>query len=140
MSEYDWTLSAGAPLCTFSDSFYRTVREAIFQQLTKETTAAQWQAALERLELLRDKLVQSLYPMHYGSLVGRHRCVDHVFREARARLHGLQVTKPAPVPPPAPAQKPQPVPLETLLANVEQIIAESAKETPIGHDREEEST
>jgi hypothetical protein len=32
------------------------------------------------------------------------------------------------------------VPLETLLANVEQIIAESAKETPIGHDREEEST
>ena len=139
MSEYDWTLSAGAPLCTFSDSFYRTGREAIFQQVTKETTVAQWQAALERLELLRDELVQSLYPMHYGSLVGRHRCVDHVFREARARLHGLQVTKPAPVPPPAPAQKPQPVPLETLLANVERIIAESAKETPIGHDREEES-
>lgn len=140
MSNYDWNLSAGAPLCVFSDSFYYSARDAVFRQLSKDSTKEQFQAALETLTQLRDELVQTLYPMHYGSLVGRHRCVDHVFREARARLHGLQVTKPAPVPPPAPAQKPQPVPLETLLANVEQIIAESAKETPIGHDREEEST
>jgi hypothetical protein len=139
MSDYDWNLSAGAPLCVFSDSFYYSARDAVFRQLSKESTDEQYAAALESLTRLRDELVQNLYPMHYGSLVGRHRCVDHVFREARARLHGLQVTKPAPVPPPALPQKPQPVPLEALLANVERIIAENAKETPFGHDREEEA-
>jgi hypothetical protein len=42
-----------------------------------------------------------------------------------------------PLPPP-PAQKPQPVTLEALLTNVEQIIAESAKETPFGQERDGE--
>jgi hypothetical protein len=141
MSAYDWNLSAGAPPCELSDSFYRTVREAIFQQLTTETTPEQWQAAQEHLQRLRDEQVQNLYPMHYGSLVGRHRCVDHLFREAQARLRGLEIMQPVPAPPPpAPAQKPQPVSLEALLANVEQLIAESAKETSFGHEREEEDT
>jgi hypothetical protein len=140
MSDYDWNLSAGAPLCVSSDSFYYSARDAVFRQLSKDSTKEQFQAALETLTQLRDELVQTLYPMHYGALVGRHRCVEHLFREARARLRGLQVTQPVPAPPPAPAQKPQPVSLEALLANVEQLIAESAKETPFGHDREEEST
>jgi hypothetical protein len=138
MSDYDWNLSAGAPLCVSSDSFYYSARDAVFRQLSKESTKEQFQAALETLTQLRDELVQTLYPMHYGALVGRHRCVEHLFREARARLRGLQVTQPVPAAPPAPEQKPQPVTLEALLANVERIIAESAKETPFGHDREEE--
>jgi hypothetical protein len=108
MSVYDWNLAAGAPLCVFSDSFYRTVREAIFQQLTPETTTEQFEAAFESLTRLRDELVQNLYPMHYGSLVGRHRCVDHLYREAVARLRSLEIMQPVPVPPPVPPARRQP--------------------------------
>jgi hypothetical protein len=108
MSAYDWQLSAGAPLCTFSDSFYRTVRETIFQRLTKDTTVEQWRAAMQSLTRLRDELQQAIYPMHYGSLVGRHRCVDHLFREARARLQSLEIMQPVPVPQPPPEPVPEP--------------------------------
>ena len=73
MSAYDWNLSAGAPLCTFSDSFYRTVRETIFQQITRDTTPEQFQEAVASLTRLRDELVQAMRPMHYGALIGRQR-------------------------------------------------------------------
>jgi hypothetical protein len=106
MSAYAWQLSSGAPLCELSDSFYRTVRDPIFQQLTKETTPAQFQAALDCLQRLRDELQQAIYPMHYGSLVGRHRCLDHVSREAAARLRSLEIMQPIPVT----QQPPEPVP------------------------------
>jgi hypothetical protein len=111
MTEYDWQLASGAPPCVFSDSFYRTGRDAIFRQLTTETTHEQFQAALESLTRLRDELVQNLYPMHYGALIGRHRCVEDLYKEARARLRGLEIMQPAPEvpapPPPAPPPKPR---------------------------------
>jgi hypothetical protein len=132
MSAYDWTLSAGAPLCTVADSFYRTVRETIFQQLTTETTAAQWQAAQESLTRLRDESQQDIYPMHYGSLVGRHRCLDQVFREAVARLRGLQIMQPAPQPPPPPSQ--QVITREGIVRDVEEKIQTSTAETDLGSD------
>jgi hypothetical protein len=108
MSDYDWELSAGAPLCLQSDSFYYSARDAVFRQLSKKSTNEQFQAALETLTQLRDELVQTLYPMHYGALVGRHRCVEHLFREARVRLRGLQATKPVPTTPPVPPARRQP--------------------------------
>jgi hypothetical protein len=121
MSDYDWQLSAGAPLCMFSDSFYSSVRNAIFQQLTKESTKEQFQAALEHLQQLRDELVKQLYPMHYGSLVGGHRCVDHLYREAVARLRGLEIMHPAPVlqQPEEPAPEPQEPSLEDVVDTFE---------------------
>jgi hypothetical protein len=96
MSAYDWTLSSGAPLCELSDSFYRAVRDTIFLQLTTETTSEQFQAAQEHLLMLRDELKQAIRPMHYGSLVGRHRCIDQLFTEARARLRSLEIMQPIP--------------------------------------------
>jgi hypothetical protein len=133
MSAYDWTLSAGAPLCTVSDSFYRTVRETIFQQLTKETTAEQFQAAQETLVPLRDELQQDLYPMHYGSLVGRHRCLDQVFREAAARLRGLQIMQPAPTlePPPPPET------LADVVRDLKETLQPNPEATPLGIQTEQ---
>jgi hypothetical protein len=136
MSAYDWQLSAGAPLCTFSDSFYRTVRESIFQQLTKETTTAQFQEATERILRLRDELQQAIYPMHYGALVGRHRCVDHLYREAVARLRSLEITQPVPVPQPPP-EPPPPDPQEHSLEDVADNIA-PADDTFLGDTGEED--
>ena len=131
MPEYDWQLSAGAPLCTVSDSFYRTVREAIFQQLTKETTPVQFQAALEHLVRLRDEL-QPIRPMHYGSLVGGHRCVEHLFKEADARLRALEIMQPAP-PPPAP-EAPAPQPKPRSLADVVKDFAATPEEASLPHE------
>jgi hypothetical protein len=130
MSEYDWNLSAGAPLCTVSDSFYRTVRETLFQQLTKETTMEQWQAAQESLVHLRDELQQAIYPMHYGSLVGRHRCLDHVFREAVARLRGLEIMQPVP-PTPQPPPKP-PETLKDVVEGLKETFQPNPDATPLG--------
>ena len=132
MSEYDWQLSAGAPLCTISDSFYRTVREAIFQQVTRETTVEQWQAARESLLRLRDELQQAIKPMHYGSLVGSHRCLDHVFREAVARLRALEIMQPVPKPPPPPKQ--QLITREGVVLDLEDKIQTNRAETHLGTD------
>jgi hypothetical protein len=132
MSDYDWQLSAGAPPCVVSDSFYRIVRETIFQHLTKETTAEQWQAAQESLTRLRDELQQAIRPMHYGSLVGGHRCLDHIFREAAARLRNLELMQPPPPDPPEP-----PPPRETLDAVVRDLrdkIQPNPQETTLGTD------
>jgi hypothetical protein len=135
MSEYDWNLSAGAPLCTFSDSFYRTVREAIFQQLTTETTAEQWQAALESLTRLREELEQDVHPMHYGALVGRHRCVNHVFKEACARLRSLEIMQPAPEPQPPAPREPLTTP-DAVVADLGETIQHRPDETVLGEDTE----
>jgi hypothetical protein len=137
MSEYDWQLSNGAPLCVFSDSFYSSVRNAIFQQLTKESTKEQFQAALAHLTQLRDELVQHVYPMHYGSLVGSHRCVDHLYREAVATLRGLEIMQPVPAPQSAP--QPPPPPRETLadvVRDLKESLQPSRDETPLGIDAE----
>ena len=130
MSEYDWPLSAGAPLCELSDTLYRTGRDAIFRQLSKDSTKKQFQAGLETLTQLRDELVQSLYPMHYGSLVGGHRCVNQLFTEGRARLRALQITKPAPqVPAPAPpAPPPKPRTLTDVVKDFPDMPAEDKPE------------
>ena len=128
MRDYDWQLSSGAPLCALSDSFYWIVREAIFQQLTTETTQAQFQEASKHLVRLRKELAQQIYPMHYGSLVGSHRCVDHVYREARARLRSLAILQPLPVPQPAPPPAP---PRETP-ADVVRDLGETIQPNPEG--------
>src|ERR687896_2072744 len=132
MSNYDWNLSAGAPLCVFSDSFYYSARDAVFRQLSKDSTKEQFQAALETLTQLRDELVQTLYPMHYGALVGRHRCVDHVFREARARLRSLEIMQPVPKPPPPPKQ--QLITREGVVMDLEEKIQTSIEQTDLGTD------
>jgi hypothetical protein len=138
MSAYDWNLSAGAPLCVFSDSFYRTVRDTIFRQLTKDTTPEQFAQAQKSLLLLRQELEQDMPAMHYGALVGTHRCVNHLYREARAMLRGLAIVQPVPQPPAPQAPRPQPFSDEELMANLKDYVAERTKESFFGQDQEAE--
>jgi hypothetical protein len=132
MSEFDWTLSAGAPLCELSDTLYRTGRDAIFRQITRDTTPEQFEEAVASLTRHRDELVQSRRPMHYGSLIGRHRCVEQVFKEAHARLRALQIMQPAPqVPAPPP---PQLITREGIVIDLEEKIQTNRAETHLGTD------
>jgi hypothetical protein len=129
MPAYDWVLPAGSPLCVFSDAFYRTGREAVFQQLTTDTTPEQFQAAEESLQRLRDELVTDMPAMHYGSLVGTHRCVNHLYREASARLRSLAVLQPVPPPPAPPRETPADV-----VRDLRDTIQPNPETTTLGAD------
>ena len=134
MSDYDWQLSAGAPLCLLSDSFYYTARDSVFRQLRSDMTKEQWQAALESLTRHRDELVQDIRPMHYGSLVGGHRCVEHLFREAQARLRFLEIMQPVPQPPPPESDVPPTLTREVV---VDVFGAEFPPQTLFGEEQDE---
>ena len=131
MSEFDWTLSAGAPLCELSDTLYRTGRDAIFRQITRDTTPEQFEEAVASLTRLRDELVQARRPMHYGALIGRHRCIEQVFTEAAARLRSLQIMQVQVVPE---APKQQLITREGIVIDLEDTIQTSSKETSLGTD------
>jgi hypothetical protein len=107
MSKYDWQLSPGSPLCVYSEPLYRTGR-AIIQNLTDETPEMVV-AALEALAQYHAELASKLkrHPMHYGALVGSHRCLESVYQEAVALLRGLSATFAHPPAPPARTQPPR---------------------------------
>jgi hypothetical protein len=131
VSEYDWNLSAGAPLCLFSDTFYRTVREAIFQQVTKDTTPEQWRAAQESLKRLREALVQDMPAMHYGAFIDTHRCVNHLYKEATARLRSLEIMQPVPLPQPPPPPRETPA---DVVRDLRDAIQPTPEATTLGTD------
>lgn len=107
MSKYDWQLSPGSPLCVYSEPLYRTGR-AIIQNLTGETPDMVV-AALDALAQYHAELASKLkqHPMHYGALVGSHRCLESVYQEAVALLRGLAATFAHPPAPPARRQPPR---------------------------------
>jgi hypothetical protein len=125
----DWNLPSGSPRCVYADTLYRTAKDAIFSKLTKDTTPEQFQAALESLTLLREELERDMPAMHYGALIGTHRCVNDVYREAVARLRCLAVLTPPPKPP-VPTQ--QVITVAGVVVDIEEHFRTSAKETDLG--------
>ena len=109
------------------------VAEALLAQVGDTTSPEQFEQAQKSLLFLFEELKQRTDPLHFR-VPGGHRCLDEAYLEYATRLRNRAILqKPLP---PLP-QKPQSVPLETLLANVEKLIAESTKETSFGHERED---
>jgi hypothetical protein len=113
----------------------KLVAENLLAHVDATTSPEQFEQAQQGLLFFWQELQQRLDPLH-PRFPGGHRCLEECYLEYAMRLRTRAVLQ-KPLPPPQP-QKPQPVPLETLLANMEQIITESAKETSFGHEREEE--
>jgi len=111
------------------------VAEELLANVDDSTSLEQFAEAQKSLLFLFEELKQRMDPWHFRT-PGGHRCLEHCYLEYAMRLRNRAILQ-KPLPPPPP-QKPQPVPLETLLANVEKLIAESAKDTSFGHEREEE--
>jgi hypothetical protein len=109
------------------------VAEDLLAHVGETTSPEQFEQAQQGLLFLWQELQKRLDPLH-PRFPGGHRCLDECYLEYAMKLR-TRADLQKPLPPPLP-QKPQPVSLETLLANVEQIITESAKETPFGHERE----
>jgi hypothetical protein len=99
------------------------------------TSPEQFAEAQKSLLFLWQELKVRMDPWHFR-IPGGHPYLDNCYLEYAMRLRNRAILqKPLESPP---AQKPQPVTLETFLANVERVIAESAKETPFGEEREED--
>jgi hypothetical protein len=113
------------------------VAEELLGNVNETTSQGQFAEAQKSLLFLFGELKQRMDPLHFRT-PGGHRCLEQCYLEYAMRLRNRAILQ-KPLPPP-PAQKPQQVSLETLLANVERIIAETAKETPFGEEREEERT
>lgn len=111
----------------------KLVAEALLAQVGDTTSPEQFEQAQKSLLFLFEELKQRTDPLHFR-VPGGHRCLEHCYLEYATRLRNRAILQKPLLPP---AQNPQPVPLETLLANVERVIAESAKETPFGHERED---
>jgi hypothetical protein len=114
----------------------KLVAEELLGNVNETTSSEQFEQAQKSLLFLFEELKERMDPLHFRT-PGGHRCLEHCYLEYAMRLRNRAILQ-KPLPPPP--QKPQPVSLETLLANVEQIIVESAKETPVGEEREEERT
>jgi hypothetical protein len=135
-----WSLNrqGGSPESTCGEyEKLKLVVEDILANVGDSTSPEEFEHVQKGLLFLYQELKERLDPWHFRT-PGGHRCLDNAYLEYAMKLRTRFILQ-KPLPPPS-AQKPQPVTLETLLANVERIIAESAKETPFGQDREEEST
>jgi hypothetical protein len=113
------------------------VAEELLANVGETTSLEQFAEAQKSLLFLFEELKERMDPLHFRT-PGGHRCLDECYLEYAMRLRNRAILQ-KPLPPP-PAQKPRPVTLETLLANVERVVAESVKETPFGEGREEERT
>jgi hypothetical protein len=113
------------------------VAEELLANIDDTTSPEQFEQVQKSLLFLFQELKERMDPLHFRT-PGGHRCLEHCYLEYAMRIRNRGILQ-KPLPPP-PAQKPQPVSLETLLANVERMIVESAKETPSGEKREEERT
>jgi hypothetical protein len=111
------------------------VAEDLLAQVGETTSPEQFEQAQKGLLFLFQELKEGLDPWHFR-FPGGHLCLEEAYLHYAMLIRNrYNLQKPLP---PSPPQKPQPVSLEALLANVEQIIAESAKETPFGEEREED--
>jgi hypothetical protein len=113
----------------------KLVAEELLANIDDSTSPEQFAEAQKSLLFLYQELKERYDPWH-PRFPGGHPCLEQCYLEYAMRLRNRAILQKPP--PPPPAQKPQPVSLEALLANVEQIIAESAKETPFGEEREED--
>jgi hypothetical protein len=109
------------------------VAEELLGNVDETTSQEQFAEAQQSLLFLFQELKKRMDPLHFRT-PGGHRCLEQRYLEYATRLRNRAILQ-KPLPPPS--QKPQPVPLETLLANVEKLIAESTKETSFGHERED---
>jgi hypothetical protein len=112
----------------------KLVAEDLLAHVGETTSLKEFEQAQQGLLFYWQELQKRLDPLH-PRFPGGHRCLDECYLEYAMKLRTRAVLQ---KPLPSPTQKPQPMSLETLLANVERVIADSAKETPFGHQREEE--
>src|ERR687895_2855999 len=103
----------------------KLVAEEILANIDDSTSPEQFEQAQKGLLFLFQELKERLDPWHFR-FPGGHLCLEEAYLHYAMLIRNrYNLQKPLP---PSPPQKPQPVSLEALLANVEQIIAESAKE------------
>jgi hypothetical protein len=132
----DWKLPPELPRCLFSDAFHRTAEDTIFNQLTDDTTPAQYEQALANLRLMKETFEQDMPVMHYASHIGTLVCVEVLYKEAVLRLKNLMLLRPEPLPL---ETGPTPLSPEDIVNNLENDLPVDPEETYLGDEKEIET-
>ena len=97
-------------LCEFADRLERAAN-VLFSRISERMTPSHWEACQITLWSFYQELAAELKKrgrFHYSSPAGRlHRCLPQAYEDAKAKLHILEQTTPAPPPPPVRRQPPR---------------------------------
>jgi hypothetical protein len=137
MPSGSWRGGAPDRLCKYAKDL-QTLEQEILACLSDSASPEQFQQLQQSLLLLREDLITRAKndPFHFPNPTAGHRCIAAYYEEVVARLrHRYILRMPPPVPPPPP---PRPLSDEEMMTALDDMIAQRAKETPLGEEREKE--
>jgi hypothetical protein len=137
MPSGSWRGGAADRLCKYAKDL-QTLEQEILARINDSTSPEQFTQLQQSLLLLREDLITQAKqdPFHFPNPTAGHRCVAAYYQEVVARLrHRYILRVPPPVPPPP---RPKPLSDEDMMTALDDMIASSATETPLGEEREKE--
>jgi hypothetical protein len=130
MQWYDERRSQQRNLCSFAFTYAQIIEQTIFARINDRTTPQQYEAALQSLKELCQRLESQMDWSHYPASHGLHSCVRDVYTDAEFRLRNLQIMhQPAPTP-----ARQQVVTVEGVVIEAEERLRTSSEETYLGTD------
>lgn len=124
---YDERRSQQRNLCSFAYTFAQIAEQSIFTRITDRTTPEQFEAALQTLDELCQRLERQMDWSHFPASHGMHSCIRDVYIDAEFRLKNLAIMQQAPPPP-----SQQLISREGIVIDVEERFRTSTVETDIG--------
>jgi hypothetical protein len=128
MHWYDETRSQQRNLCSFAFTYAQIIEQTIFARITDRTTPEQFNAALQTLGELCQRMERQLDRSHYPASQGLHACLRDVYTDAEFRLKNLAIMHQ----PPPPNQ--HIISREGIIIDMEESITTSSVETELGTD------
>jgi hypothetical protein len=131
MQWFDKRLSQHRNLCSFAFTVAQVAEQTIFAHINDRTTPEQFQAALQSLRALCQRLESQMDWSHYAAAQGLHSCIWDVFTDAEFRLQNLAIMQQTPLPEPS---RQQVVTVEGVVIDLEERLRTSREETYLGTD------
>jgi hypothetical protein len=131
MQWYDETRSQQRNLCSFAFTYAQIIEQTIFARINDRTTPEQFNAALQTLKELCQRMEREMDWSHYPASNGLHSCVRDVYTDAEFRLKNLAIMHQPAAPSPASQQV---VTVEGVVIDVEERVQTNTVETDIGTD------
>jgi hypothetical protein len=129
MAWYDETRSQQRNLCSAAFTYAQIIEQTIFARINDRTTPQQYEAGLQSLKELCQRLESQLDWSHYPASQGLHSCVRDVLTDAEFRLKNLLIMH---QPPPPPVRQ-QVITVEGVVIEAEERVQTSTVETDVGH-------
>jgi hypothetical protein len=130
MAWYDETRSQQRNLCSAAFTYAQIIEQTIFARINDRTTPQQYEAGLQSLKELCQRLESQMDWSHYPASHGLHSCIRDVYTDAEFRLKNLAIMHQ----PPSPPARQQVVTVEGVVIEAEERLRTSSQETYLGTD------